>query len=286
MFYLINRLKTESHRQSLVSNLYDSWRELYFTKQTVLVEAIEQLLVNAEVKSKALQGLKIIEKFKDESQKSHAILFADDKLLALYSSKQSQPLSAADLLFITVFINSVLKDSPIPKTIDSQVLFLEGTSNSKQSGCIPNIVHVSRVYDNIVLVLLIEHSSMVVSNSLFDIFFAVQKVKNVQSQGDIENIKQSYETMDLHVKLAQDAFKKLKNNNTDLEELIKIFGVKWEVMRKSYLDYFKTKSRSALLKIESNLPKINDSLKELFNVSISFFYFQLNHILKINFRLL
>lgn len=266
--------------------MYDSWRELYFTKQTVLVEAIEQLLVNAEVKSKALQGLKIIEKFKDESQKSHAILFADDKLLALYSSKQSQPLSAADLLFITVFINSVLKDSPIPKTIDSQVLFLEGTSNSKQSGCIPNIVHVSRVYDNIVLVLLIEHSSMVVSNSLFDIFFAVQKVKNVQSQGDVENIKQSYETMDLHVKLAQDAFKKLKNNNTDLEELIKIFGVKWEVMRKSYLDYFKTKSRSALLKIESNLPKINDSLKELFNVSISFFYFQLNHILKINFRLL
>lgn len=274
VLWLISRLKTDSQRQSLLSNLYDSWRELYFTKQTVLVEAVEQLLVNSEVKSKALQGLRLVERYKDESQKSHAILFVDDKLLALYSSRLSQSLSAADLLFITIFVNTVLKETQTPKTVCSHVLFLEGSSNSKESGCIPNIIHVSRVYENIILVLLIEHANLAISNNLFDIFFAVQKVKNVQSQGDIENMKQSYESMDLHVKYAQDALKKLKTSNTDLEELIKIFGVKWEVMKKSYSDYFKTKSRNSLLKIESNLPKINDALKELFNVSIFFPYFE------------
>lgn len=251
-----------------MTKLYDSWRELYFTKQTVLIEAVEQLLVNAEVKSKALHGLRSIDKFKDESQKSHAILFVDDKLLSLYSSRQSQPLSAADMIFITIFINTVLKDNPNPKEIHSQLLFLEGTSNSRQSGCIPNIVHVSRIYDNTILVILIEHPNLVISNNLFDIFSAIQKIKNVQSQGDVENMKQSYEAMDLHIKHAQEAFKKLKNNNTDLDGTIKIFGDKWEVLKKSYSEYFKTKARNAILKIESNLPKINDTLKELFHVSI------------------
>lgn len=267
LLILIIRLKTDAHRKSLVSRLYDSWTELYFTKQTILLEAVEQLLVNAEVKSKALQGLRSIDKLKDESQKSHGIIFVDDKILSLYSTKHSQTLSATDLVFITIFIHTMIHGSPTLQDVSSELLFLNGFPNGKHSGCIPSIVHISRIHENIVLVLLIEHNHLILSNHLFDSFFAIQKLKNVQSQGDIDNMKQYYESMDVEIKHVLDSLKKIKNNSFEVEEMVKIFGVKWEVLKKGYVEYFKTKQRNALLKIESNLPKINDALQEVFHVS-------------------
>uniref|UniRef100_A0A336LSK3 CSON015331 protein n=1 Tax=Culicoides sonorensis TaxID=179676 RepID=A0A336LSK3_CULSO len=261
-------LKTDIDRKAQVNTLYNTWTELYFEKQTIFIEAIEQLLVNSEVKRKALQGLRSIDNFKDDFQKSHGLLFVDDKLLSLYSSRQSQPLSAADLIFITIFIKTILKNKVKPKQIYSELFFFDGVTGCTQSGCIPNIVHVSFISDDIYLVVLTEHSNLNVSNNLFDIFFAVQKVKNLQSQGDLENLRQAYDTMDFQIKQIQDALKRVKNINIDVEEAIKIFGVKWDLLKKIYLEYFKTKDRNIILKIESNLPKINDSLKMLFNLLI------------------
>lgn len=97
------RLKWNKQRVSLVSSLLDAWITLRGCEQSVLVEAVEQLSVNPDLASATLGALHdATDKLKTQSEFSnvHALVLVENKFLSLYSSKNSQDLSASDILLM------------------------------------------------------------------------------------------------------------------------------------------------------------------------------------------
>lgn len=82
------RLKTNASRSMLVMRLIDTWTTLVSKDQSVLLEALEQLFVNSDVNSTIIKALKdSTDRIKTllNYNKSHAIIFVENKFLGLYS---------------------------------------------------------------------------------------------------------------------------------------------------------------------------------------------------------
>lgn len=263
-------------RNALDSTL-EQWRHCFAEDEAVLVEGVEHLLINQDLKRVAQKALEhAIENLKRDpyAQRSHAILFVKNKLLALCSSRQAQELSTADIIFLQIYCQQNISIETVTTTannrkIDTRLVFLQGTINGSYAGCIPHIVHVCHIGDDndVTLIILIEYGSLAVSSGLFDVFFAVHKVRILQMQNDLENLRPAFENLDHYVKQTLDAMKKCKYNNHEIEAAIKRFGSKWELLRKKYAELFKNSDKDLILSIESNLPGLVDALKELFRVS-------------------
>ncbi|XP_038112878.1 Hermansky-Pudlak syndrome 1 protein homolog [Culex quinquefasciatus] len=261
-------IKNDTKMSLLLTNLITTYRRLYKANQGILVEAIEQLLVNADVKNtvvSALQGA--TEKLKQDphSQRSHSIMFVGNKFLSLYSSKQAQELSPADMLFLNIFCQT-LDRGEHSKRIESHVVFLQGCVGQTTSGCIPHIVHVSKLFDDVFLVLLIEHGNIALSGNLYDVFFALQKIQNMQMQMDVENLRPAFDSLETYVKHTMDSLKKLKHNTTEADEAVRNFTLRWENLRKRYVEYFKNSDGALIVTIESNMPMFVDAVKEVFKL--------------------
>lgn len=263
-------------KSDILSNLLDTWQNLYNTDQSIMVEAVEQLLVNLEVRNVAIKTLQLVtEKLKQDphSQRSHALLFVKNKFLSLYSSRQAQDLCAADILFLNIFAHAMEPESNIENSsksfekIQTFLLFLNGNYSNNISGCIPHIVHITNYSNDIKLVCLIEYGSLAVSNGIYDIFFTLNKLQCLHMQFDVDNLRPTFDSLDLHLKHTLDALKKAKYNNNDIENSIKKFISKWEILKKKYLDLFKMCNKELIVKIESNIPAFVESLKELFKLT-------------------
>lgn len=159
-------------------------------------------------------------------------------------------------------------EQSVSRKVDTSLVFLQGHINGTYSGCIPHIVHISHIDDDVTLIILIEYGSLPVSSGLFDVFFAVHKIRILQMQNDMDNLKPAFENLDHYVKHTLDAMKKVKYNNSEIETAIKKFTSKWELLRKKYLELFKNSDKDSILSIESNMPGLIDALKELFRVSL------------------
>lgn len=146
--------------------------------------------------------------------------------------------------------------------IQTHLIFLGRTSTS-----IPHIIHIVNYENDIKLVCLIEYGSFAVASSINDVFYSFHKLQNLQLQYDIENLKPAFENLDLCMKHTLDALKKAKYNKNDIENSIKKFTNKWDILRKKYLDLFKTFEKELIVKIESNIPGFVESLKELFKLT-------------------
>lgn len=178
-------------------------------------------------------------------------------------SKQAQELSPSDILFITIFIQSL---ESLEKKIQTNLLFLQGNVNGSYAGCIPHIVHVSQLDNDIILVLLIEYGSLQVSSGLYDAFFAMHKTRNLQMQNDVDGLRPAFEKLESSVKHVIEALKKAKFNSTDIDNTTKKFVSRWDVLKKKYIDLFKNCDKDLVVTIESNLPGFVEALKELFRV--------------------
>lgn len=154
--------------------------------------------------------------------------------------------------------------------MDTRLIFLQGNINGLYAGCIPHIVHISHIDDDVTLIILIEYGSLPVSSGLFDVFFAVHKMRILQMQNDLDNLRPAFENLDHYVKHTLDAMKKVKYNNGEIDSAIKKFANKWELLRKKYLELFKNSDKDLVLTIESNIPGLIEALKELFRVSFTF----------------
>lgn len=157
-------------------------------------------------------------------------------------------------------------------------MFLQGNVNGQYSGCIPYIVHITNLENNVILILLIEYGSLPVASGLYDIFFSLYKTQVLQLQNDLENLRPAFEKLDMYVKHEQDALKKAKFNSQDIEIAIKKFSNKWDVLRKKYVELFKNCDKNLVITIESNFPGFVEALKELFRVKLKlwqtlFFFF-------------
>lgn len=266
-----------SEKRNALDKTLEQWRHCFAEDEAVLVEGVEHLLINQDLKRVAQKALEhAIENLKRDpyAQRSHAILFVKNKLLAMCSSRQAQELSTADLIFLQIYCQQNISIETVTTTannrkIDTRLVFLQGTINGSYAGCIPHIVHVCHIGDDndVTLIILIEYGSLAVSSGLFDVFFAVHKVRILQMQNDLENLRPAFENLDHYVKQTLDAMKKCKYNNHEIEAAIKRFGSKWELLRKKYAELFKNSDKDLILSIESNLPGLVDALKELFRVS-------------------
>ncbi|XP_058828626.1 BLOC-3 complex member HPS1 [Topomyia yanbarensis] len=264
----IYTIKNDTKKSTLLTSLISTYRKLYRINQGILVEAVEQLLVNVDVKNTVVSALQAAtEKLKQDphSQRSHSVMFVGNKFLSLYSSRQAQELSPADMLFLNIFCQTLDRGENC-KRIESHVLFLQGCNNQATSGCIPHIVHVSKLFDDVFLVLLIEHGNINLSGNLYDVFFALQKLRNLQMQMDVENLRSAFDRLESYVKHTYDSLKKIKHNSPDTDEAVKNFSAKWDNLRKRYNDFFKTSDNALIVKIESNMPMFVEAVKEVFKL--------------------
>lgn len=75
-------------RADLLTQLIDTWISLQDTEQWLLVEAVEQLTVNADVSGATLKTLQsAVDKMRsvDELQRVHAMILVRSKFLSLFS---------------------------------------------------------------------------------------------------------------------------------------------------------------------------------------------------------
>ncbi|XP_053670434.1 BLOC-3 complex member HPS1 [Anopheles nili] len=261
-------IKNDTAKVEYLSELVGTYRAMYAVNQGVLMEAIEQLLVNADVKNTVVSALQAAtDRLKQDphSQRSHSLLFAGSKFLARYSTRQAQELAAVDMFFLNLLCQMHHRRGQ-RRRIESQIVFFQGNVHQSFAGCVPHIVHVVHLFEHVSLVLVIEHAHTALASHLYDVFFALHKLQNLQLQFDLDNLRGAFDALDTYVKHTHDALKKVKSNNVEVDESIRSFTVKWETLRKKYSDYFKTSDNGLIVKIESNMPMFVESVKDLFRL--------------------
>lgn len=146
------------------------------------------------------------------------------------------------------------------------LIFLQGNPTGNFSGCIPHYLHIAYLSEEVAVLFLVEHGSLAVSSGLFDIFFAVHKLRILQMQNDVDNLRAPFENLDHYVKHTLDAFKKAKYT-AKVETIVKCFGHKWDLLRRKYLEFLRNNDKSLVLIIESNIPGFIETLKDLFRMT-------------------
>lgn len=254
-----------------MASLIATWSQLYATDQSILIEGVEHLLVNGELRQIAQKTLELAtENLKQDphSQRSHGCLFVRNKLLSLYSSKQAQELAPSDILFLSIFLQSLTNThAEDDGRIQSHLLLLQGQVNGPFAGCIPHIVHIIQLGNDVVLMLLVEYGSLQLASGLYDIFYALHKTRMLQMQNDVDGLKPAFDKLDGYVKIVLDALKRAKYNSQEVDGAQRKFVAKWDVLRKKYVELFRNSDRDLVLTIESNLPGLMEALRDLFRIT-------------------
>ncbi|CAL4180645.1 unnamed protein product, partial [Meganyctiphanes norvegica] len=116
-------LKKSAEKCHLLDTLLEAWQKLYAREQSYLVEAVERLVVNSDLSSAAVKVLSsVLDKLRSsrELTPAHAIFFVRNKLLALYSCRSAQELSASDLLFLNLLVEAQnIKEIKTPEDPES-----------------------------------------------------------------------------------------------------------------------------------------------------------------------
>ncbi|XP_037938368.1 Hermansky-Pudlak syndrome 1 protein-like [Teleopsis dalmanni] len=270
LFYGANIFSTQasSVQEELLSTCLECYEEhLFDTEQSMMLEALPHLLINAELKRTVRSTLDAaLERLREFGyNRAHALMFVSHKFVSITSTKQALSLSAADLLFLALLVRSLQQDT---KPLNNSVaVFLQGLSQDPCSGCVPCIAHLTQLEKGIVLIQIVEYANVQVASSIYDTFFVLQKIVSVQTQGDTDALKQSYECLKVFVKQSLDSLKRAKLKGDDLEIAVKKFSAKWENLRKMYAEFLKGFEREMLVRIESNMPSFVEDLKQLFTLS-------------------
>uniref|UniRef100_A0A182Q7R1 FUZ/MON1/HPS1 third Longin domain-containing protein n=1 Tax=Anopheles farauti TaxID=69004 RepID=A0A182Q7R1_9DIPT len=264
-------IKNDAPKIDHLTDLIATYRELYAVNQGVLMEAIEQLLVNVDVKNTVVDALQAAtERLKQDphSQRSHSLLFVGSKFLARYSSRQAQELAPVDMFFLNLLcqMHDRRRRDGRRRRIESQIVFLQGSVHQSVAGCVPHIVHVVQLVEQVSLVLVIEHAHTALASHLYDVYFALHKLQNLQMQFDLDNLRGAFDALDTYVRHTQDTLRKVKSNNAEVDEAIRSFTTRWDTLRRKYSDYFKTSDNGLIVKIDSNMPVFVESVKDLFRL--------------------
>lgn len=127
--------------------------------------------------------------------------------------------------------------------------------------CLAHVVHILPICEGINLLYLFEVGNLPVSASLYESFCHLHALQIIQIQRDIETLRPAYENLDLAIRKLIDALKKTKTNS--LENSAKQIVKKWDIIRKKYLDYLKTRSDEAILRAETLVLGLLENLKQL-----------------------
>ncbi|KAL1510026.1 hypothetical protein ABEB36_004682 [Hypothenemus hampei] len=251
-----NQFNTCLAKSELYTKLIDEYLNLQSTNQAIKTESIEQLMVNVEITSTCLQILKeSISKMSvhTECSKVHALLFVDTKLLTLYSSVNAKPLSSADILFFTVFIQCAENES--------FQLFLAGTE--VEPSCFLHAVHVVRIFENMFVIYVVEDGNSPITAALYEVFYHLHRLRFIQVQREKESIQLGYENLELAVRKLRESLKKSKNRT--LDTVYKVLMKKWDVIKAKYKEYLTTSADEHILRAEGLAINFMDVLKEISN---------------------
>lgn len=246
-----------------MTKLISNWNKLYQENQDICVEAVEQLSINNDVKKNNLVATleNALEKLKQDYQlqRSHAILFYGNKFLSMFSARTSQQLLPSDIFFLNIFNQSI----PMVLPIETQLLFMRGSNNN----CIPYKVNRLTINQDIKLILLSEYGNTIISSNLYESFILLNKIKILQSQVDLDSLVIETEKLDKVIKTVIDVEKKIKHTSHEVEECVKNFQNRYEILRKKYLDMLKVMDKSKLVKVESYFPCFMEITRDLYRLS-------------------
>lgn len=131
--------------------------------------------------------------------------------------------------------------------------------------CLAHVVHILPICEGINLIYLFEVGNRSVSASLYESFCHLHTLQIIQIQRDVETLRPAYENLDLALKKLVDALKKNKTNS--FESSAKQLAKKWDIIRKKYLDYLKTRSDEAILRAETLVLGLLENLKQLLSLT-------------------
>ncbi|XP_030375126.1 uncharacterized protein LOC115624541 [Scaptodrosophila lebanonensis] len=236
-------------------------------EQMYIVEAIPKLLINMELMHTVHTTLEqTLDQLRNAGyQRAHVIFLVCHKLVSFNSTHQALPLAAADLIFLAT-ISRALQSKKTQRTV---AVFLQGASHDVNSGCVPCIVHISRVHVHQLLVQVIEYANIQLTCQLYDLFYMTHNIMTVFLQGDVDAIKTNFENLELESLVNQTLIilkRHLKVKHEELDNCIKKFTTKWESLRKMYIEFSKFHEREIILRIESNMPSFIVELKHLFTL--------------------
>ncbi|XP_034952324.1 Hermansky-Pudlak syndrome 1 protein homolog [Chelonus insularis] len=320
-------LRTSKRKAMLVSSLLDAWKELRDCEQSILTETVEQLSVNTDLASSTLKILHdAADKLKTQSDypNVHILVLVEHKFLSLYSSKNAQDLSGADILLMILMCKAISKGEHTdeyecqedaaniiltqnnysieeteslnldkkfanPTTADIMHLFGDSRDSSINEGLnslaedslfsqlvllgsnqskTANAVHIFELSEGIHLVAIMEITNISISSGLYDSFYHLNMMNILQSQRDIDELRPAFEQFDTAIKKTVDGIKKNRAFVTnDVDMCQRRLQVKWEFVRKKYVDFLKLRDSESILQIESNMPGFIDTMKELFRLT-------------------
>lgn len=220
-------------------------------------------MINNDVKKNNLVAtLELaLEKLKQDPQlqRSHAILFYENKFLSMFSARTSQVLIPSDIFFLNLFNQSIEMGS----NIENNLLFMRGSGNS----CIPYKVNRIAINKEIRLILLSEYGNSIISINLHEAFILLNKIKVLQAQADLDSLVIETEKLDKAIKHVVDAEKKIKNQTQEVEECVKNFQNRYESLRKKFVEMLKIMDKSKLIKVESYFPCFMEITKDLYRLT-------------------
>ncbi|KAI4458729.1 hermansky-pudlak syndrome protein 1 [Holotrichia oblita] len=290
-------LKFNTNKSSLITHLIDCWTNLKNNDQGMFIEAIEQIILNQDLTTSTVQGLReAVEKMQHltDCMKIHGLLLAQNKFLGLYSSQNAKVLSCTDTLFSILLSESTkmimsTKSEVEPDSEDEfyspsstpddniQVIAAESHENYIYSyqillsgndyipKCIPHVLHICPITEGINLLLFIEIGNISVSSNLYESFLYLHNLQSVQIQRDVETLRPVFENLDSSIKKLCDALKKSKNNM--IETVLKQLNKHWDFMRKKYQEFIKIQSAEALLRVESMTAGLLDIFREILKIT-------------------
>jgi hypothetical protein len=241
--------------------MFNQWKVLFDENQAIYLEVIEQLSMSNDVKNSIVQSLEFaLDKLKQDPQyqRSHALIFVNNKFLSLFSMRASHQLSSSDIFFINMFCQIYVLD----KEIDCFTIFMRGTNNTAR----PHKVYRMILNPIITLVILSEFGNTIVSSNLNSTICQLSKIKILQAQCEMEGLVIETEKLDKYVKNVIEVAKKVKYNH-DEEDSVKNFIHKYDNLKRKYVEMLKIMDKNQLSKVESYFPYFVDSAKELFDVS-------------------
>ncbi|CAD6211942.1 GSCOCG00003910001-RA-CDS [Cotesia congregata] len=188
------------------------------------------------------------------------------KLQGLISEELANPTSADIMHLFNDSRDSSVNEGLCSLTEDglySQLVLL-GSEQTRTA----NVVHIFQLSPGINLLTIMEVTNQAISSGLYEGFYHLNVASSLQSQRDFDELRPSFDSFDSAIKKTVDGIKKYRSHvNNDVDMCQRRLQVKWEFLRRKYMDFFKQHDSESLLQIESNMPGLIDTMTELLRLT-------------------
>ncbi|KAG0430293.1 hypothetical protein HPB47_022823 [Ixodes persulcatus] len=229
-------------RAVLLGKLIEAYNDLRQSDQMFLFEALERVIVNADIASTCSNLLQeVLETFRRFSPKGemacHSYLLLNNKLVATYSSRNSTLLSQADLLVLFLTLRVVHEQDGggtcgelTSGGLHSLLLFFATSLHS----AMPFVAHSLRVTESIMLVVVSEVNKVLLADNLFSLMKQMQSIQQNPEEG---RCRLTVDVLDSAISRLMDTSRRAELKS-DQEMSISLVSKKWTYLKMSgFVEY-------------------------------------------------